>query len=418
MSLFDCAADRRALLRSFVWGAIAVAGCWSSAQAQTQLLSGHAFLKGQHTEVGVRPNGAFGSRVVPAGFHPTSSPCLGFIVSRNKNGWGAGSQVDGDFFCPGDPFESWGLSVGGVFASNNDVDSGITGSLSGLVAGPPTHSVQWASAAPFRGIQVQQVYSVEDAGQALRVNVSLTNITGAPINNIRYIRAFDPDNASNPAEVFLTTNTVVGQANAALVTSRWSNGALVALSAKDARATVGSSTGGNWFSSPDDILSGSAAWVTAVGGVVIGDDATAVIFDIGTLAAGTSTSFSLSYLLTEEAVVADTGTGTLAGNLACAADQLNSTPASQFTNPASKTLMVNMLRTATGYAAANAYPSLVLSLLDALIARTDGCSVNGVPDGAASGGFGSDFVTACPAQAPLLICLKEARRLMTSPAPR
>ena len=60
------------------------------ASAGAQLSSSHGFLQGQYVEVGIRPNGAFGSSgspsPIPAGYHATNAPCLGFRVDRSKDG--------------------------------------------------------------------------------------------------------------------------------------------------------------------------------------------------------------------------------------------------------------------------------------------------------------------------------------------
>jgi hypothetical protein len=184
----------------------------AEAYATTQISGGHAFFKGQHAEVGVRPNGAFGSTstglttALQAIFNENSnSPaCLGFVVSRNKNGWDrsvAGVQVDGDFFCPGTPFEAWTLTVGANTALNSDSSPGISGSLGSLVVGDSTnrHSVTWTSDSAYNGVTVQHVYSLADDGQTLRMVTTLTNTSGSPISDVKYARVLDPDNATGTA---------------------------------------------------------------------------------------------------------------------------------------------------------------------------------------------------------------------------
>ena len=70
----------------------------------TQISNGQGFLQGEFAEVGVRVNGAFGSTSVPSGFHANPTTCLGFRVDREMDGWGSTTD-DGDYFCPGSPFE-------------------------------------------------------------------------------------------------------------------------------------------------------------------------------------------------------------------------------------------------------------------------------------------------------------------------
>lgn len=85
----------------------------------------NAYLMGTYTEVGVRANGAFGTSIAPPPeFHANPTSCLGFRVDRNKDGWG-NTTDDGDFFCPGSPYEGWFVKVG-------DTDLTFT-----IVMGPP-----------------------------------------------------------------------------------------------------------------------------------------------------------------------------------------------------------------------------------------------------------------------------------------
>lgn len=271
------------------------------ASAQTQILASHAFLKAPNVQVGVRPNGAFGSTTVPAGFNPTSSPCLGFIVSRNNDGF-PGSQRDGDFFCPGNPIEGWMLSVNGSLAINRDSSTSIPGALGSLVVGPPTHSVTWTSTAPFHGISVSQVYAVADAGQTLTMTATLRNATGADIHNVQFARYVDPDNATN-SDVYNSTNKVHAQGAGAQVTASFGNGAILALSSTDPRTVAARSPGHSPPLTPDAILNGGG-WSRDVGTSATADALIGLAFDIGTIRAGQSETIVMSYPLTAAALPA------------------------------------------------------------------------------------------------------------------
>jgi len=284
----------------------------AEAHATTQISGTHAFLKGQHAEVGVRPNGAFGSSgadytSISGSFNGNVSGCLGFIVSRNKNGWNratAGVQVDGDFFCPGTPFEGWTLTVAGNTALNSDGQTDISGSVGSLVVGNSTtrHSVTWTGAAAYNGVTVQHVYSIADDGQTLRMVTTLTNTTGSPIAGIKYARLLDPDNAtgtvagSSGANTFTSTDTVVGQGSSAQIKSEFASGALIALISTDSRATVAINAGAD----ADAVINASTANRT-VGATTTGDTRVGLAIDVGTLAGGASTTFTIEYALTAEA---------------------------------------------------------------------------------------------------------------------
>ncbi len=270
-----------------------------AATAQTRLFNNQAFLQAPNAEVGVRPNGAFGSTSVPAGYHSNTGACLGFIVSRNSNGWGAGAQIDGDFFCPGNPTEIWSLTVNGATAFNTENATGIPGTLGGLVVGPPTHSVTWTSNAPFNGVAISQTYSLSHTDQTLRMSVTVTNTTGAAINGVQFARVVDPDNATSPGQ-FTSTDLVVSQAPAQ-VTASFTTGALIALSSSHPRATAGYqlTRGGSPFTAAAIIAENG--WETTPGSTHTADSYIGLAVDIGTLAAGASETFTLSYPLTEQA---------------------------------------------------------------------------------------------------------------------
>jgi hypothetical protein len=277
-----------------------------TAQATTQISGGQAFLQGQHAEIGVRANGAFGSSSVPSGFHGNTGSCLGFVVSRNRDGWTGSAQIDGDFFCPGSPFESWSLTVAGNTATNSDGATGIAGSLGSLVVGNSStrHSVTWTSTSAYNGVSVQHVYSVADTGQALLMETTLTNTTGSPITGIQFARIFDPDNQTGAVGgglSFSSTNQVVGQGTSAQVKSSFPSGGLIALIASDSRATAGYNVSG--ANTPAAIISGTG-WSITPGSSVTVDNFTGLAIDVGTLAGGASTTFSIQYALTADAATA------------------------------------------------------------------------------------------------------------------
>ncbi|MBK6997819.1 MAG: hypothetical protein IPH31_24120 [Lewinellaceae bacterium] len=61
--------------------------------AHGQMLSGNAFLMGNHVEVAVAPCGAFASTVAPpAGYHPRGGGGrLGFVADPAQDGFGVGT---------------------------------------------------------------------------------------------------------------------------------------------------------------------------------------------------------------------------------------------------------------------------------------------------------------------------------------
>lgn len=286
--------------------------------SNSQISNGQGFLQGEFAEVGVRANGAFGSTNVPAGFHQNVTNCLGFRVDRAFDGWGNPASVDdGDFFCPGSPFEGWQFKVGSNLAKNDNSQTGVSGVVSNLETSSSSQCVSWVSATAYNGVTVNQRYCVPTDGQALHTDVTIENTSDSAISDIYFGRGFDPDNftgsgtlpscngVSADTNMFQSCNAVTGQGTEAQATARWGNGAFIALQSFDARARVARQTGG--FSSPDPSEIWTAGNTSANSGTYRGDigEFTAdaglyVALNVPTLGSGSSTSFRISYVLSAE----------------------------------------------------------------------------------------------------------------------
>ena len=119
-----------------VFGSILLLQAGLCQQPQPQAVSGNHFLQGNHIEVGVAPNGAFGSTVnAPSGYHPRNDAgtLLGFVADVAKDGWSTGSPAfHGDFFLPGSPQEGWSIATGTTQADAWRIYGGTpTGALTG-----------------------------------------------------------------------------------------------------------------------------------------------------------------------------------------------------------------------------------------------------------------------------------------------
>lgn len=281
----------------------------------TQITNSQGYLQGEFAEVGVRANGAFGSTGVPSGFHQNPASCLGFRVDREMDGWGTTTD-DGDYFCPGSPFEGWQVKVGSNLGKNDHGQTGVAGSVSDVQNSGSSQCVSWNSASPYAGISISQRYCVPTTGQALHTDVTLTNTTSSAVGDIYFGRGFDPDNATGSGSMtcagsaagtnmFQSCNAITGQGTEAQATARWGNGSFIALQSFDARARVARQAGG--FSSPDPSGIWTAGNTLATSGTYLGnvgemlaDAGIYVALNIPTLGAGASTSFRISYVLSAD----------------------------------------------------------------------------------------------------------------------
>jgi len=287
---------------------------------RSQILSSQGFLQGKYVEVGVRDNGAFGSSTIPSSFHGNSGSCLGFRVDRQKNGWGStvGSSApftnidDGDYFCPGTPYEGWALKVGANSPTYNyHAATGILGTVNNLVTSGSDQRVDWTASSSSNGILVKQTAIVPNDGQSLHVDVTLTNTSASTITNLYYLRGYDPDNATGLASgngnTSTSTNTVTvrgGTGVSAEVKSTFGSGAQVLLRSTDSRARAGTVNNSDCCNAltavPDTVWSSQSPWAQAVGSPTTGDQQVAISVKVDSLAAGATTTFRVSYVLTAE----------------------------------------------------------------------------------------------------------------------
>ena len=126
-------------------------------EVRAQQVEGCVFLQGNYVEVGIAPNGAFGTPAnSPAGYHPRPTPLLnslynpvtstfqsrpgavGFVADYGKDGWTVGTPAYfGDYFMPGAVQEGFSLQINGTASnawSNNyqvNGSSGFSGPLTG-----------------------------------------------------------------------------------------------------------------------------------------------------------------------------------------------------------------------------------------------------------------------------------------------
>lgn len=267
--------------------------------------SNEAVLQGTYVEVGTRSSGAFGTTVsIGSNFHAfaNNANCLGFRVDRQKNGWGDASTRavkvgstfinvdDGDYFCPGSPYEGWALKVGGAAKiNNNDNSSGLAGSVGSVVIGDSAQTVSWTSGSANNGIKVFQNAIVPNSGQSLHIDVTLTNVTGSTISNIYYGRGYDPDNgtgtSSGTSNEYTSTNTITsigGGSSAAIVRSTFPSGAQIFLRSNDSRARAAIETSG-FSGAPDpvEIWNGNGAFNR--GGTSTSDQGVGVALKIDSL---------------------------------------------------------------------------------------------------------------------------------------
>jgi gliding motility-associated-like protein len=304
-----------------------------------QMVGDCVFLKGRYVEVGIAPNGGYGSTLpAPTGYHPnlggasftfydpgsatstTSSNLLGFVADFGRDGWTTGTPgYFGDFYLPGTPQEGWAVRVGGVeseayipnyqfFGGPPPTGFSGTGTLGG------TNLSYSNSGGISRGVWqgnegallIRQTTTLDTSKLYFTVNVVLTNTGAAALNNIYYIRTVDPDNEQTQTGDFTTNNTITYQlpnpGNKVLVsavgTGAFPTNAYLGLGTKDCRAKCMIFDGGLAPGySLDAIYAQTTPYFYNQGDNYVNDVGIGLVYNIGTIAAGDSTSLTYAYIL-------------------------------------------------------------------------------------------------------------------------
>lgn len=298
-----------------------------------QSSEGCYFMQGNYIEVGIAPNGAFGTPAnAPAGYHPRPTPVLaslynpvngtytqrfsavGFVADYGKDGWDVGTPpYFGDYFMPATVQEGFAIQVAGLrgYAYSNNYQfsgsSGFTGPLTGsnvsLTTGATSKQAVWEG--NMNQLFVRQTITLKNTKSYFTGDIVLKNKGTDTLKKIYYMRTLDPDNDVSSGGSFTTMNKIAYQlpnaGNKTLVTATGTfyRNAYLGLGTKDCQAKcyvvqVGLFPTGDL----QNIYDGTAGGYQYVDSLR-GDVAIGLLFKVGDLAPGDSTTFSYAYILNE-----------------------------------------------------------------------------------------------------------------------
>ena len=290
------------------------------------------YLDGTYVQAGIAKNGKFGpSTAAPTvsgvTWHPSGGGAnIGFVADRSRDG----SWLDTDFFYPGTPQEGWGVDISGT---TSRFDSYRTSSASQTFGDVNKTSTEMfvVHTTVIGDVTIAQRYSVPigtgtfSGDQNLNVAVTITNNGATAATGVNYLRNVDPDNLQDVTGTYVTTNSIVSQYGInnkgySLVSATKSDyrqspsgTSYVGLFSSDSRSSVSSAAFGvptpvtqvkntaeyGWWGDPDTPSSIVGYNLTAVGASATIDAGISILFELGNLAAGASTSFNFSYVLSQ-----------------------------------------------------------------------------------------------------------------------
>lgn len=276
-------------------GALALPGAHSGSQ------SGEVFLGGNYIELGISAVGSFGtSGSKPAGFFGTSgSSAVG--MSNDADGFDNGADLRIDYFLPGTPEERWAVGYNGSTTGGYSALAGQSGAaLSGTSLSNQSSGDNLG--AKFTGtvggvLKVEQTHTFKVNDKFFKTVVTLTNVSGSTLTDVRFMRSFDPDNTvykgGNYDTVNKIENTFAAGDGKAVVSATSKTGdaynsaagstAKILFFSSDSRANVANFG----FSNSDPY----AMPTQAKGYSATSDSGIAIMFKGGSLAAGASVTF-------------------------------------------------------------------------------------------------------------------------------
>ena len=172
------------------------------------------FLGGNFIELGIHENGALGtSEDAPAAFHNDTRDQLSLIADADGFDSGA-AQTTGDFFLAGTPVENFTVGFGTISTggttnftnSQQDSSTAITMTATDQSSGT-TNKAQHVGTANSQ-LQVTQVISFDDDDSFFTTTITLENVSGGSLFNLRYLRSEDPYQDSETGGGSSTLNDV------------------------------------------------------------------------------------------------------------------------------------------------------------------------------------------------------------------
>ncbi len=294
--------------------------------ANAQLIMGNAFLQGHYLEIGMDGNGSFGAcTYVPASYHPHVSfgNDLAEVYDYGHDGWTVGTPpYMGDYTYPGNPYEGWELQctrgkVQGYQSCTghyNISGTTMTGSITSYTHTAGRVRADWDGVTMGGDLRMNMVTYIDTEASWVTMVVKLVNIGATPIDSIYYQRSTDPDiDETWPGGSFGNGGLIAYQNDALHRVMVSSNGVIplsvypyypyFALGAIDNRAVA--------FCYHDWPLSLTLDLKTIYDGTApgtvtllghrpsTGDNAIGIVFNLGTLNPGDSTTFSYAYIFND-----------------------------------------------------------------------------------------------------------------------
>jgi VCBS repeat-containing protein len=182
--------------------------------SDSDTVGGDVFLQGNFMEIGVSASGSLGTAsAAPANYHPQGRANISYVV--DTDGWGTGAAPRaGDFTLPGSPVDTIVLAFNGVSyaqderSGRRDIATTTTDVSTPSLLGAQTVGVAGGA------VRLTQTITLDPGATYYTTTITVTNVSGAAVNDVRFLRSFDPDQDQFRYGNFTTNNDVLSNPTA------------------------------------------------------------------------------------------------------------------------------------------------------------------------------------------------------------
>ncbi|WP_242098672.1 VCBS domain-containing protein [Sphingomonas sp. CROZ-RG-20F-R02-07] len=171
------------------------------------------FLQGNYMEIGVSSAGSLGTAsAAPSNYHP-SSPHTNISYVVDTDGWTTGAAAtSGDFTLPGSPVDTIGFGFNGhSFIQDQRSGRGDIATTTVDTTVGTTLSATTTGMASYGGgtMAVKQVVQLDANATYYSTTITVTNTGTTALNDVRFLRSFDPDQDADKHGQYATYNDVL-----------------------------------------------------------------------------------------------------------------------------------------------------------------------------------------------------------------
>jgi VCBS repeat-containing protein len=249
------------------------------------------FLQGNFMEMGVSGTGSLGTaNGAPVGYHPAmNNSKISYLV--DLDGWNSGGAGNpprsGDFTLPGSPVDGYVVGFTQSGTTRNfvgDERSGFNELGASTVDTTVGAELSATTTGASSGLSMTQVISLNSSDTYYSTMVSFTNTTGTDMDDVRYMRTFDPDQDQNTYGTYNTLNDVLASANDSFAISQ-ATGPTSGISVNLVSFDTDARASNFGFSNHDPYHSNAYDSPIDLNGASV-DQAITLNMDFGTIAAG------------------------------------------------------------------------------------------------------------------------------------